>query len=60
VGNIKTRCPDCRVIMMTAKADPDVAAEARRQGADCFIEKPFELQKMVQMVDEVLHLKQAG
>jgi DNA-binding NtrC family response regulator len=58
--DVKKHCPECHVIMMTAKAGPEVAAEATAQGADCFIEKPFELQKMVQMVDEILHLKQAG
>jgi DNA-binding NtrC family response regulator len=58
--DVKKRCPECHVIMMTAKAGPEIAAEATAHGADCLIEKPFELQKMVQMVDDLLHMKQAG
>lgn len=39
---IRTRRPDCEIIIMTSRSSVDTAVEAIRQGAFDYISKPFE------------------
>jgi|SRR5689334_11006039 DNA-binding NtrC family response regulator len=43
--------PRCRVIMMTAHGTPEILAEAVRIGAFGTIAKPFDLTRMIGMVE---------
>lgn len=44
--------PGCRVIVMTAHGTPELMAEAMRAGAFGTISKPFDLARMVGLVQE--------
>lgn len=44
--------PDCRVIMITAHGADDLAAEARREGAYAFCNKPFKIEDIVDLVNQ--------
>lgn len=47
---ILTTAPDCRVIMMTAHGTPELLAEAVKAGAFATIAKPFDLSRVVGVV----------
>jgi DNA-binding NtrC family response regulator len=47
---ILTTAPGCRVIMMTAHGTPELLAEAVQAGAFATIAKPFDLSRVVGMV----------
>jgi two-component system, NtrC family, response regulator AtoC len=51
---IKRLCPTCRVVLMTAFGTPDKLADARSHGAYDVVAKPFNLDKMVRVVEEAL------
>jgi two-component system, NtrC family, response regulator AtoC len=44
-------CPTCRVVLMTAFSTSDTIADARASGAYDVIAKPFNLDKMLQVVE---------
>ena len=46
--------PACRVILMTAHGTPETLAEALREGAVGTIAKPFDLTRIIRMVDEAV------
>ena len=52
--NIKRLCPTCRVIMMTAFGTPEKLVDARNSGAYDVVAKPFNLDKMLQIVERAL------
>ena len=47
---IRASAPDCRIIMMTAHGTPEMLAQAVREGAFATIAKPFDLTRIVGMV----------
>ncbi len=54
LGKIRTDSPDVTVVMMTAFGTIDLAVDAIKQGAYDFLTKPFELDKVVHVVDKAL------
>ena len=55
--NIRGLCPDARVIFMTG--DPsieEIHAIVRKEGADGFITKPFELTDILEAVERILRV----
>lgn len=58
--NIRELCPDARVIFMTG--DPsieEIHAIVRKEGADGFITKPFELSDILEAVERILRVSSA-
>lgn len=51
---IRQRAPDCRIILMTAHGTPDILDEAIRLGAHGVLEKPFDLARFADMVEQTL------
>ncbi len=49
VGYLRERCPWARVVMLTAYGSPDLEAEARRRGADVFLQKPVPLSELARL-----------
>lgn len=47
---IRALSPRSRVVLMTAYGTPEVAAEALRLGAVCFVDKPLEMQEVANLV----------
>jgi len=46
--------PETRVVLLTGNATPEIEAEARRRGADAFLEKPLPLATLEQIVDRLV------
>jgi FixJ family two-component response regulator len=44
------------VIMITARAEPDIEEKAMSSGATCFLRKPFEAQTLVSCLQRVLSI----
>jgi ATP-dependent Lon protease len=51
---IKSRYPATKVIVMTAFGSPEKKEEALQKGAHFYIEKPFEIREIKQLVMELL------
>ena len=51
---IRQICPGCRVILMTAFGAPDTLQEAQKAGVHTVAPKPFQLERMVEMVRRAL------
>lgn len=49
---IRSSVPQCRIILMTAHGTPEVLDEALRSGAFAVLTKPFDLSRLVQLVDQ--------
>lgn len=47
---LRGRCPHLPVIFVTAFGGPRVAEEAQRRGAFCYLEKPFRVTKILDIV----------
>jgi ATP-dependent Lon protease len=43
--------PETRVVLLTGNATPEIEAEARRLGADAFLQKPLPLTQLEAIVD---------
>ena len=43
--------PETRVVLLTGNATPEIEAEARRLGADAFLQKPLPLPQLEAIVD---------
>jgi DNA-binding NtrC family response regulator len=54
---IKQVCPHCEVIVMTSLDAREAQERADREGTFRFVEKPFELDEMVGIVETALHLE---
>jgi two-component system response regulator PilR (NtrC family) len=52
---ILSRRPERPLLLMTAFATPELAAEALRAGVRRCIDKPFDMDTVARMVDETLH-----
>jgi len=50
VREIRRRCPDCRVIVMTTDPTPEFDRAALEEGAVGVLHKPFDLEEMAQVV----------
>jgi len=50
---IKKISPETRVIMITAYADKNLEKEAIKQGADIVIHKPFDIKKVIAIVEKL-------
>jgi len=46
--------PDTRVVLLTGNATPEIEAEARRRGADAFLQKPLPLAHLEAIVDDLV------
>jgi CheY-like chemotaxis protein len=51
---IKSKYPSTEVIVMTAYGSPEKREEALQKGARFYIEKPFEIREIKQLVMEIL------
>ena len=51
---IKEAAPDTRVVMITAYATPELEKRAREQRVDYYLPKPFPLDRLEQIVKDVL------
>jgi CheY-like chemotaxis protein len=49
VGYLRERCPWSRVVVLTAYGSPELESEARRRGADAFIQKPVPLAELARL-----------
>jgi two-component system response regulator (stage 0 sporulation protein F) len=52
---IKETSPDTRVVLITAYATPELEKRAREQRVDYYLPKPFPLDRLEQIVRDVLH-----
>ena len=55
---VRQQCPAARVIVMTADGDDHLEREARRRGADTFLEKPLPLSDLLLEVHRLLRDKE--
>lgn len=46
--------PETRVVLLTGNATPEIEAEARRRGADAFLQKPLPLPRLEEIVDDLV------
>lgn len=53
-AEIKKSSPDTRVVMITAYATPELEKRAREQRVDYYLPKPFPLDRLEQIVHDVL------
>jgi DNA-binding NtrC family response regulator len=51
---VRSAAPGCRVIMMTAHGTPEMLAEALCEGAVATVAKPFDLARLVGLVQAVV------
>lgn len=51
---VKETSPDTRVVMITAYATPELERRAREQRVDYYLPKPFPLDRLEQIVKDVL------
>jgi len=51
---IREAAPDCRVIVMTAYGTPELVDEALKVGAVGVVDKPFDLNRMVDLVRQAI------
>lgn len=49
--------PQCRIILMTAYGTPELLDEALRAGAHGVLDKPFDMARMVSLVNDALAQK---
>ena len=54
---VRKQCPNMPVIMITAYYSKEMAVEALRMGALDYISKPFDTQKLVDLVNKTLKLQ---
>ena len=52
---IKETSPETRVVMITAYATPELERKAREQRVDYYLPKPFPLDRLEQIVKDVLN-----
>jgi DNA-binding NtrC family response regulator len=51
---LRQRAPRCRIILMTAHGSPEILDEAIRAGAFRALGKPFDMRKIVGIVNEAI------
>jgi DNA-binding response OmpR family regulator len=52
---VRQRCPEAKVILLTAYGSPEVEAEAERLGVDAFLHKPMPLAEIADRVKSLLN-----
>lgn len=57
---LRQQCPDLPVIFLSGYADVPTAVRAMRLGAFDFIEKPFNIQQLIERVNDALRLYRRG
>jgi DNA-binding NtrC family response regulator len=50
VAYVRERCPQTRIVILTAYGSPEVEKEAIRRGVDAFLRKPIPLPQLAQIV----------
>ena len=55
LGEIKSKCPDCPVIVITAYPNAEMAQESFRMGAFDYMTKPIRQREVMQSVEQALH-----
>lgn len=51
--DFRAQRPDCNVVCMSAHGTPELGRELVREGARDFVSKPFDVDQMVRIVDDV-------
>jgi CheY-like chemotaxis protein/predicted regulator of Ras-like GTPase activity (Roadblock/LC7/MglB family) len=54
---LRANCPQVKVIMMTAYGSPSVRLLAKQRGAVMYLEKPIDLEQLLQLVKQVMERK---
>ncbi|HEY3346776.1 MAG TPA: response regulator [Nitrospirota bacterium] len=54
---LRQACPETRVVIITAKGNEEVAVDLMKNGAADYLRKPFESEKLLITVENVLKLK---
>lgn len=57
---LRRSAPRVKIVFITAFGGPRVAEEARRRGADCYLEKPFRVGRIVEAVDAAARNRQCA
>lgn len=58
IADIRKISPDTKIIMITGRADKELAIEAMRQGAFDFLEKPIDMELLSYSVNRALHIQE--
>jgi two-component system chemotaxis response regulator CheY len=56
---VRSKWPSMPFIMLTGKASPDFVVQARENGVDAYVVKPFSPAQLAQKIQVVLQQKQA-
>ena len=56
---MKSRCPFCQVILMTAYGSPESESEAQHHGVYEILNKPFDLDEMTRTIERALEAHEA-
>jgi len=51
IRQIKKKCPQCKIIMVTAQDDKGAREKAHKEGADYFIGKPFSRELILKTIN---------
>jgi len=60
LDRLRARWPEIPVIILSGTQDPDLAKSARARGAADYVTKPFELQRLLQVVRVILATRIRG
>ncbi len=55
--SLKKTCPESNLIVMTAKGDEEVAVDVMKAGAVDYIRKPFDVYKLLSIIESTLKLR---
>lgn len=51
IKQIKKKCPNCKIIMVTAQDEKTMIEKANKEGADFFIGKPFSREQILKTIN---------
>ncbi len=54
IETVRRRCPEAVILLLTAYGNPSIEREARRRGADAFLNKPLPLPDIADVVAGLL------
>ena len=54
LGLIKEKYPDVKVVIVSAAGQKEKVMEALKKGASDFLQKPFETEKVVEVIERIL------
>jgi len=57
LGDLRKKCPEAYVIIVTARGSEEVAVELMKSGASDYLKKPFEAEKLLTTIQNILKLK---